>query len=282
MDSLAEIVARCRIARAAWADEPWPARLAAIRRLRHLLTENAEHLCLAVTQDIGRPAADVLATDVIPTADALRFLERQARTILRPRRVPGSLRPWWLFGEREVIHRRPIGIVGVIGTWNYPILLNAITIAQALTAGNGVIWKPSELVPGFADELYELYIQSGFPADLFVKLPTEREWGARLVEADIDHVVFTGSANVGRKVAARLGERLIPSTLELSGCDAMFVLDDADVGLAAHAAWYGAMLNVGQTCLAVRRAFVHRQCYSAFLSAIELRAGNPRASRSRS
>ena len=80
--------------------------------------------------------------------------------------------------------------------------------------------------------------------------------GPELAEADVDHVVFTGSAAVGRKLAARLGERLISSTLELSGCDAAFVLADADVDLAARAAWFGATLNRGQTCIAVRRVFV--------------------------
>src|SRR5205085_9268358 len=144
----------------AWSDTPFATRLAIIRRLRHDLVENTERLCLTVTQDIGRPASEVLATDVLPTADAFRFLERRARRILRLRRVPASLRPWWLFGERETVHRRPIGIVGVIGTWNYPILLNAITIAQALTAGNGVVWKPSELVPTFAECLHELFLRA--------------------------------------------------------------------------------------------------------------------------
>src|SRR5206468_4574803 len=99
----------------------------------------------------------------------------------------------------------------------------------------------------------------------------------QLLEADIDHLVFTGSAAVGRKVAGRLGERLIPSTMELSGCDAMLVLEDAHIRLAAQAAWYGSMLNVGQTCLAVRRAFVHRKRYDEFLNLLQSLAANPRA-----
>src|SRR5207248_7933829 len=97
----------------------------------------------------------------------------------------------------------------------------------------------------------------------------KREAGAELIEADIDHVVFTGSAAVGRKIAARLGERLISSTLELSGCDAMFVLADADVEMAAKAAWFGATLNRGQTCIAVRRAFVHRAVYDEVLRTLQ-------------
>lgn len=274
---LANQVSRCRNAQTAWAETTLATRLSIVRRLRFGLVENAERLCLTITQDIGRPASEVLATDVMPTADAFRFLERRAKRILRPQPVSGSLRPWWLFGERETVHRRPIGVVGVIGTWNYPILLNAITIAQALTAGNGVIWKPSELVPTFAKRLHEMFIEAGVPADLFVRLPAERELGAELVEAEIDHLIFTGSADVGRKVARRLGDRLIPSTMELSGCDAMLVLEEADVKLAAQAAWYGSMLNVGQTCLAVRRAFVHRKRYDEFLELLRSLAANSRS-----
>src|SRR4051794_28578776 len=137
--------ARGRIAQRAWADRPMRERLAIVRRLRHLFAEHAERLCLATTHDVGRSADEVLGTDVLPSADALRFLERQAKRILRPRKVPGRFRPWWLLGERETVHRRPHGVVGVIGTWNYPILLNAVPIAQTLVAGSAVLWKPSEL-----------------------------------------------------------------------------------------------------------------------------------------
>ena len=234
----AEAVANCRATQAGWAEVPLRERLVCARKLRHLLVEHVDRLCLTVTQDIGRPAHEVLATDVLPTADALRFLERHTKRILRAKRIPASMRPWWLLGERETIYRRPLGIVGIIGTWNYPILLNAVTLAQAFVAGNGVVWKPSELTPACAEFLHELILQAGFPAELFVRLPADRESGAMLLEADVDHVIFTGSANVGRKIAARLGERLIPCTLELSGCDAMLVLDNGDPILAARAAWF--------------------------------------------
>jgi acyl-CoA reductase-like NAD-dependent aldehyde dehydrogenase len=267
-DPFAGEAARCRIAQRAWADRPIRERLTIVRRLRHLLAENAERLCLSVTQDVGRSADEVLGTDVLPSADALRFLERQAGPILRPRQVPGRFRPWWLQGERETIYRRPLGVVGVIGTWNYPILLNAVPIAQALAAGNGVLWKPSELSTTGSELLHELFIAAGFPADLFIRLPATREAGPALLESDVDHVVFTGSLDVGRRIAIRCAERMIPTTLELSGCDALFVLDDADPELAARAAWFGVTLNLGQTCLAIRRAFVHRSRYHAFTGAL--------------
>jgi acyl-CoA reductase-like NAD-dependent aldehyde dehydrogenase len=267
---------RCRQAQRAWARRPLRERLQCIRKLRHRLVDSAQQLALTVTQDVARPAAEVLVTDILPTADACRFLERQAQRLLRPRRVPLSQRPLWLFGSRDTVYRRPLGVVGIIGTWNYPILLNAVQIAQALAAGNGVLWKPSEFTPTLATALHRLFVEAGFPDDLFVQLPATREAGPALAEAAVDHVVFTGSAAVGRQLARRLGERLVPCTLELSGCDAMVVAADAPLSLAARAAWWGTTLNRGQTCLAVRRIFVERSAYPMFIEQLRALAGASR------
>jgi acyl-CoA reductase-like NAD-dependent aldehyde dehydrogenase len=160
--------------------------------------------------------------------------------------------------------------VGIIGTWNYPVFLNGVHLAQALTAGNGVIWKPSEVAPASAAALHSLVLRAGYPAELVQVLDTRREMGRELAEADVDHIVFTGSSTTGQALAATLGSRLVSSSLELSGCDAMFVLEDADLTLAARAAWFGATANRGQTCIAVRRAFVQRRLYPQFLAALEL------------
>src|SRR5262249_341494 len=153
----------------------------------------------------------------------------------------------------DTVHRRPRGVVGIIGTWNFPLLLNGVQLLQALVAGNAVVWKPSEVTPDSAALLHELLLQAGFPADLVPRLEATRDAGRQLAEATIDHLVFTGSETTGRHLAATLGRRLVSSTMELSGHDAMFVLDDADVALAARAACFGATVNRGQTCIAVRR-----------------------------
>ena len=268
---------RCRMAQRVWSSLPIRKRLRCVRRMQHLLAETAETLALTVTQDIGRSADEVLVTDILPTADACRFLEKQATRILKTRRIPLSQRPMWLLGSVDWVQRRPHGLVGIIGTWNYPIYLNAIQIVQALAAGNGVLWKPSELTPTTAAFLHALFLRAGFPADLFMRLPATREAGPLLAESAIDFLVFTGSADVGRKLARRLGERLIPSTLELSGCDALIVCSDANIEMAAKAAWFGVTLNSGQTCLALRRIFVERSRYAEFLDKLRVPAMTARA-----
>ncbi|HEY7424348.1 MAG TPA: aldehyde dehydrogenase family protein [Gemmataceae bacterium] len=263
---LDDLLNRARAAQAVWRRLPIRRRLLPVQALRHLLVGECARLCAAVAQDVDKPAEETLACEVLPLADACRFVERRAARLLRPR--SRRLRPLWLFGERDTVYRRPRGVVGIIGTWNYPLFLNGTQMVQALAAGNAVLWKPSEAAPASAAALHALMRRAGFPAELCPMLDATREAGQALTDAAVNHVVFTGSAATGRAIARKLGERLISSTLELSGCDALFVLEDADVPLAARAAWFGATLNRGQTCLAVRRAFVQRPVYTAFCEAL--------------
>lgn len=264
--------ARARAAHLLWAKVPVRKRLAPLRELRHRIVEGADALCAAVGRDIGKEPHETLGAELLPLADACRFLERHAEQLLRPRRVSSSDRPFWLRGQTDTVYRRPHGVVGIIGTWNYPHLLNGTQILQAMIAGNAVLWKPSELAPNSAAALTDLIGQVGFPPDLLQTLPATRATGPLLTEAAIDHLIFTGSATVGRQIAKRLGERLVSSSLELSGCDAMFVLEDADVDLAARAAWFGCVLNNGQTCIAVRRIYVHRAVYEPFCAKLRTEA----------
>jgi acyl-CoA reductase-like NAD-dependent aldehyde dehydrogenase len=267
--SLAERIERCRSQQEAWARLSVAERLRPVKAFHRLLVGEWEHLAAAVGRDLGKTAEETLAGDVLPLADACRFVEREAARLLRPRRAPIGQRPLWLWGQADQVHHRPRGVIGLIGTWNYPLLLNGVPLLQALTAGNGVVWKPSEVAPASAAALFDLVERSGFPPGLVQLLEASRAAGQELAEADIDHVAFTGSSPTGRALAATLGRRLVSSTLELSGCDALFVLDDADVDLAARAAWFGANLNRGQTCLAVRRAFVHRNLVSRFAEILQ-------------
>ncbi len=268
MTPFATELAAARTAQESWARVSVRDRLRSVRNLRALLVSRADDICAAELADVNRSTTDVVSTDLLPTAAALKFLEKRAAKLLAPKRISWWDQPTWLMGNRDAIHHRPWGAVGVIGTWNYPVYLNVVQIAQALVAGNAVLWKPSELVPRTSDITRELFRAAGFPTELLQMLPATREAGPRLAETDVDHVVFTGSDAVGRKLASRLGERLIPSTLELSGCDAMFVLPDADLRMAARAAWFGLTLNRGQTCIAVRRIFVPRDKLDAFTAAL--------------
>lgn len=194
-------------------------RLATVRNLRRQLVDRLDLLTEAVRRDVNREHSEVTATDILPSAAACKFLEKRAERLLKPTRIGD--RPTWLIGSRDTLHRRPHGIVGLIATWNYPIFLTLVPMLQALVAGNVVLWKPSEHAPRTTDILLSLLTEAGFPTDSVLTVEATRDAGPRLLEADIDFLHFTGSNSVGRTIAARLGKRLIPSTLELSGVDAL-------------------------------------------------------------
>lgn len=266
---LSERLSAARAAQQDWERRSVRQRLQPVGALRHLLVAECDRLCEAVAHDLGKTPEETIGGDLLPLADGCRFLERQAERLLRPRSVARSLRPLALWGQRDTVFRRPRGVVGIIGTWNFPLFLSGVQIVQALTAGNAVLWKPSEVSPASSALLHQLLLRAGYPADLVQSLEATREAGAALVDADINHVVFTGSVATGRRIASHLGDRLISCTLELSGCDALFILDDADLDLAARAAWFGMVVNNGQTCLAVRRVFVPRVLEASFCDQLQ-------------
>jgi acyl-CoA reductase-like NAD-dependent aldehyde dehydrogenase len=228
-------------------------------------------VCQAVERDIGKPYRDTLAGDLVPLADACKFLESNAAKVLKPRRPSRWSAPLIFWAQSDEVHRRPRGVVGIIGTWNLPFFLSGLQSLHALVAGNGVLFKPSELASRSGQVLTELLGRSGFPADLFQCLPSTREAGKDLADADIDHLIFTGHSSTGRAIARHLGERLISSTMELSGCDPLFLLDDGDPALAAKGAWFGATINNGQACIGTRRAFVPRPRLEEFLAVLQPR-----------
>ena len=243
------------------------ARLAWCRRFGRLVAADTDHLAALAEAEIAKPAWETLVSDVMPLVAACRWHARHARGLLATRRIPG--RPFWLMGHRTRLQRAPLGRVGIIATWNYPLQLLGVQLVQAVVAGNRVVVKPSERTPRTQGRLLELALAAGLSeADLEIR-PADRDAGAALLrEPDLDHVVFTGSTPVGRRVAEACAERLLPSTLELSGCDSAIVLDDADPVLAARTIWAGLTLNHGRTCMAPRRVLVHRSIASAFAAAI--------------
>jgi acyl-CoA reductase-like NAD-dependent aldehyde dehydrogenase len=265
----ADVFGRMRRAQLEWSATPIRTRLRVIRQLRGLLPMMTNEFCDAVEADIHKPAAETIGAELLPVAAACRFLEKHARQILRNRRYLWWDTPIWLFGEKDWVVRKPRGIIGIIGTWNYPYFLNGVQIVHALAAGNAVAWKPSEVTPRSAEVLTRWFRAGGVSDDLLQVLPPDRQWGGKLAEAPVDHIVFTGHDATGRKLAARLGERLISSTLELSGHDAVLVLEDADLDLAARAILFGTTVNAGQTCLATRRVFVARNVYDNFLDRLK-------------
>lgn len=239
--------------------------IAWIRRWRRSIVGELPRLVGVCTEELGRPPFEILMSDIVPLLDACFWHEKRARRVLRPRRVGhGGL---WRFGQRVTMRRTPLGRVAIIATWNYPYQLLGIQLVQAIAAGNSVTVKPSERSPRCQLALLKLARQAGLDASRLDWTDATREAGRELLEdRRFDHVVFTGSTEVGREVAGTLAGSLTPSTLELSGSDSAIVLDDADVGLAADSIYFALTLNAGRSCMAPRRVIVEDAAYDTFVS----------------
>ena len=173
----------------------------------------------------------------------------------------------------------PRGLVGVIGPWNFPLVNSFGDCIPALAAGNTVILKPSELTPLTSLHLERGFAECGLAEGVFQVAPGRGETGAALIDL-VDCVMFTGSIETGRRVAARAAERLIPTSLELGGKDAMIVLAGADLERAANAATYYAMFNAGQACISVERLYAESSIYDELTALLAekiaaLRCGEP-------
>jgi len=232
---------------------PLATRLAIVRRFRHLLADEAEAFAAAASGQLQTPAPEGLIGEVLPLADACRFLEREAETILAPRRLGSAGRPRWLFGVDLEVRREPLGTVLIIGAYNYPLLLAGVQTIQALVAGNTVLLKPGRGGRAAAEALASGLARAGLPPGLLTLLDEGAASARQAITAGVDKVVLTGSATTGRTVMAELAKHGTPSVMELSGCDACLVLEGADLGLVARALSFGLSFKGSATCIAPRR-----------------------------
>jgi acyl-CoA reductase-like NAD-dependent aldehyde dehydrogenase len=247
-----------RSAQAGWAALSIASRLAVLRRFRGALAGASASLVRALEPRDEVHAAEMISSQIIPLADACQFLEREAKRILRSRQVGRPGRPAWMFGARSEILREPCGVVLVIAPSNYPLLLPGTVVLQALAAGNAVVLKPGQGGTNVAVELLRLLHGSGVDPALTLLLDESVQTVGSALRAGVDKLVFTGSAQTGRRLLSDCAGLLVPAVMELSGSDAMFVRADADVSLAARALAFGLRLNRGATCIAPRRVFIHR------------------------
>ncbi|MFM7168102.1 MAG: aldehyde dehydrogenase family protein [Planctomycetaceae bacterium] len=262
------VLAESRSVQRKWSELSVRQRLRVLRRLRLLAADRAVELAASV----GRESlAETLSAEVLPLLDALRYLERCAVRLLRERRVRLAGRPLWLWGNRVIRRPEPLGLVLVIGPGNYPLYLPGVQFVQALAAGNGVLLKPAPGCGAPLRLLVQLAIVAGLPEGLVQILDDSAEAGAAAMCAGVDKVVLTGSAATGRAVSGQLAAGPVPAVMELSGCDAVFVLEDADQALVADCLWFGLRLNGGRTCLAPRRVFVRTEQADSLIERLRAR-----------
>ncbi len=274
---VAAIVDRALAAQPGWEALGFEGRAAKLRELRRWLVENRRRVIDILVKEGGKTPEDAMLGDLWYVCDSLGFWGKTAHKYLADERV--RTHSPMLLGKKVIVRHRPVGVVGVIGPWNYPLTNTFGDAIPALMAGNSVVLKPSEVTPLTSLLVAEGAEAVGMPNGALSVATGAGDTGAALID-HVDMIHFTGSTRTGRKVMARAAERLTPVSLELGGKDPMIVLDDADLERAANMAVQWAMANSGQICMAVERVYVEEGVYDRFVSSVvdkvsRLRQGEP-------
>ena len=277
-ERVGELVAAARRAQPAWAEAGFEERGRILMAARAWMVANGERVVTTICAETGRPADETQFAELSYGISALEFWAKHAATYLADEDVE-TASPFVRGGRRLKVRYAPVGVVGVIGPWNYPLNNSFGDCIPALAAGNAVVLKPSEVTPLTSLLMAEMMGEVGLPADVFAVATGRGETGAALVDL-VDYVMFTGSVRTGKAVMKQAAETLTPVSLELGGKDPMIVLADADLERAANAAASYGLNNSGQVCISVERIYVEDAVHDEFVETLTgkveaLRQGPP-------
>lgn len=254
------LVKRARSAFPAWSGLSLKQRAKILKKLQKLFVERKDEIAHTVCEETGKTEMDGIL-EVFTVCEHLNYFRKKGPKYLKPEKRSTGVFLW----KAAYTNFQPRGVVGVISPWNYPFILTAGPVLQALMAGNTVVVKPSEVTPATSLKLKELALEAGIPDDALQVATGDGSTGAALVEhPDTDMICFTGSTATGRKIGEICGRMLKPVILELGGKDPMVVFSDANLERAANAAIWGGYSNSGQTCISVERVLVESSVHDKF------------------
>ena len=256
-------------ARAAYAGARMPSlqvRRDALAQLDRLLTENVAEIAAAISADFGnRSRHETELLEIFPARAAVHDAKKHVRSWMRPKRAWASL---WFLPARTELRPQPLGVIGIIVPWNYPVLLAVAPLAGALAAGNRVLIKMSEVTPN-TGELFSRLVGKYFSPDHVTVINGDADVARAFSTLPFDHLLFTGSTAVGKHVMRAAAENLTPVTLELGGKSPAIVGPECKIDEAAEKILFGKCLNAGQTCIAPDYVLLPRAQEQAFATAAQ-------------
>jgi acyl-CoA reductase-like NAD-dependent aldehyde dehydrogenase len=258
-----EAVRRARKAQPAWGALSFRERRRVILQAREFLLSECDEIARLISRETGKPATEALSMEIVPTLDAMHYFAHASEQLLIPEKI--DIGQYGMMGRSSRLVFRPLGVIGIISPWNFPLATPAQEVVMALMAGNAVVLKPSELTPLIALKIGELFSRAGLPPGLLEVVTGDGSTGAALIDARVDKIMFTGSVATGKRVAAAAAQYLTPVVLELGGKDPMVVLEDADIENSARGAVWGAFANSGQACASVERCYVAESMAAKFI-----------------
>jgi acyl-CoA reductase-like NAD-dependent aldehyde dehydrogenase len=257
-------VAAARSAAVQWREIGFGGRKKVLLKWSTYLMENVDELADLVSLETGKPTSDAKLEAAL-AAGHIAWAARHAESVMRTSyRSPGLL----MANMSATVERSPVGVVGVIGPWNYPVFTPLGSIAYALAAGNTVVFKPSEYTPGVGQYLAKSFLDATNFQDVFICVTGLGETGKFLCESDIDKLAFTGSTRTAKIVAATCAAHMTPVVLECGGKDPVIVAHDADIARAADATVWSAFSNAGQTCIGAERVYVDERVADTFIEKV--------------
>lgn len=264
MSELAGVVAEMRASFNTGISRPVSARLEQIRNLQRLFQENRDKLVEALQKDLGRPTTEALIYDLETPLGEIKHVLSHLREWVSPDYKGQNL---LTLPSSNAIYHEPMGVVLVLGTWNYPIMLTMVPLLGALAAGNMVVLKPCVVSPNTAKLIGELiprYIDHRWVTVVGQEFDRDSLCTGELLKHKFDHIFFTGSPSVGKVIMRGAAEHLTPCTLELGGKNPTFVDKSADIDLAAKRTVWGRNMNGGQQCISPDYVLVHSSVVDAF------------------
>ena len=267
-----DAVARARQAAEWWAGLPWKERQTRLLAWKSHLTRYIARLAELVHTETGKPLDDA-KLEILLAIVHIDWAAKHARRVLGPRRVRSGL---VAINQASTLEYLPLGVVGVIGPWNYPVFTPVGSIAYALAAGNAVVFKPSELTPAVGNALVTSFAEVVPEHPVLQLITGAGPTGDALARSGVNKIAFTGSAATAKKVMAACAQNLTPMVAECGGKDALIVAADADLDAAADATAWGALSNAGQTCIGIERVYVAEPVYHTFLEKLTERVASVR------
>lgn len=272
-EEVAVAVERARQAADWWGNLTFAERAEHLLTWRSVITRRIAQLAALSRSETGKPIGDA-QLEIALAIDHIAWAAKNAKKVLGPRRMPAGL---VMANQAATVEYRPLGVVGVIGPWNYPVFTPMGSIAYALAAGDTVVFKPSEYTPGVGQWLADTFNEVVGGVPVLQTVTGLGPTGAALCRSGVDKLAFTGSTGTGKKVMASCAETLTPVIIEAGGKDSLIVDEDADLAKAAEAALWGGMANAGQTCIGTERVYVHQAVFEPFVAELTAQARGLRA-----
>src|SRR5712691_11273074 len=265
-------VERAHEAAAWWAGLGWKERQARLLAWKSHLTRYIGRLAELVHNETGKPLDDA-KLEIVLAILHIDWAAKNARKVLRPRRLRSGLTA---LKQASYVQYAPLGVIGVIGPWNYPVFTPMGSLAYALAAGNAVVFKPSEFTPAVGGWLVSSFAEIVPEKPVLQLITGAGTTGEALALSPVNKIAFTGSSPTARKVMATCAQNLTPMIAECGGKDALLIGSDANLDAAADAAAWGAMSNAGQTCVGIERVYVAEAVYHSFLERLTERVSGLR------